>query len=254
MKENILGIKINAEPFEELMNRVIARLNTDPPKPMVIACANPHSIINTMKLNDFFQALNNFDLILPDGAGIVLASKILGGSIKKRISGPDFFIEFTKILNSRGGCSYFFLGSTEETLCRIKERMAREFPNIEVVGTYSPPFTKELYFPEEENEKMVEAVNDIKPDILWVGLTAPKQELWIHKNLHRLNVRVIGAIGAAFDFFAGTKKRSPKIFRKLGLEWLPRLIMEPKRMWRRNFVSTPLFIYYVFKERFRRRK
>jgi N-acetylglucosaminyldiphosphoundecaprenol N-acetyl-beta-D-mannosaminyltransferase len=98
---------------------------------------------------------------------------------------------------------------------------------------------------------MIEAVNSAKPDVLWVGMTAPKQEKWIANNISRLNVRFIGAIGAVFDFYAGKVKRSKPVFQRLGLEWLPRLINEPKRLWRRTFVSAPIFILHTGHEKIR---
>ena len=96
---------------------------------------------------------------------------------------------------------------------------------------------------------MIEAVNTAKPDVLWVGMTAPKQEKWIYQNRDKLDVKFIGAIGAVFDFYAGTVKRPHPIFQKMGLEWLPRLCSEPRRLWRRNFVSNPLFMLRVIKAR-----
>jgi N-acetylglucosaminyldiphosphoundecaprenol N-acetyl-beta-D-mannosaminyltransferase len=110
-------------------------------------------------------------------------------------------------------------------------------------GAYSPPF-KEV-FSEADSRKMVDAVNAAKPDVLWVGMTAPKQEKWIHQHRDRLNVRFIGAVGAVFDFYTGRVKRSSPVFQKLGLEWLPWLIQEPRRLFYRNFVSTPKFLIKV---------
>ena len=100
------------------------------------------------------------------------------------------------------------------------------------------------------NQKMIEAINRVKPDVLWVGMTAPKQEKWIYQNKDKLDVKFIGAIGAVFDFYAGTKKRSQPFFQKIGLEWLPRLLGEPRRLWHRNFVSNPVFLMRVLRQRF----
>ena len=130
---------------------------------------------------------------------------------------------------------------------RIKERMSIDFPNVKVVGTFSPPFKED--FTDDENDLMVEAINRVNPDILWVGMTAPKQEKWIYKNKERLQTKFIGAIGAVFDFYAGTKKRSHPWFQEHGLEWLPRFLREPRRLWRRNFISTPSFFYRIIKYR-----
>ncbi len=127
------------------------------------------------------------------------------------------------------------------------DKMAVEYPDIEVVGTYSPPFKPE--FSDEENQKMVEAINSVSPDVLWVGMTAPKQEKWIYQHRNKLNVKFIGAIGAVFDFYTGNVKRSHPFFLKIGLEWLPRLLQEPRRLWQRNFVSNPMFMMRVIRKK-----
>ena len=152
--------------------------------------------------------------------------------------------------SERGGGSRFTLGSTEENLAQIRRRVAKEFPGIRWAGSYAPPFKAE--FTEEEDAAMVAAVNESGADVLWVGMTAPKQEIWIHRNLPRLNVQLAGAIGAAFDFYSGKVKRSHWVWRRLGLEWFPRLVQEPRRLWRRMLVSAPVFVWEVLRERLSR--
>lgn len=152
-------------------------------------------------------------------------------------------------LEECGGLRYFFLGSHDDVLSRICKKLSTEYPAIEVCGTYSPPYKEE--FDDRDNEVMVDIINKAKPDVLWVGMTAPKQEKWIYQNKDRLSVPFIGAIGAVFDFYAGTIKRPSLIWRTLGLEWLGRFVREPRRMWTRNFVSTPIFMYWVLKEKLR---
>jgi N-acetylglucosaminyldiphosphoundecaprenol N-acetyl-beta-D-mannosaminyltransferase len=126
--------------------------------------------------------------------------------------------------------------------------MNKYFPSVKVVGTYSPPF-KDV-FSEDDNEKMVRSINQVRPDVLWVGMTAPKQEKWIYEHMDKLDISLACAIGAVFDFYAETKGRAPEWVRRLGLEWLPRLINEPVRLFKRNFISSPLFLFYVFKQKF----
>lgn len=210
-------------------------------------CLNPHSFVEAMERPRFRVALQGADWLVPDGVGIVVASRLLGGTIKGRVTGPDVFLEVMKRLDKVGG-SVFFLGSSTEVLDRIETRANSEFPNLKVVGTYSPPYADA--FSEAENLDMVSAINAARPDVLWVGMTAPKQECWIADHRHLLNVRVAGAIGAAFDFYAGTVKRSPKFFRSIGLEWLPRLLAQPRRLGRRMFVSAPIFMIEVLKVKF----
>lgn len=214
----------------------------------VLICANPHSLVQAKNDVLFQQAIHDADLLTPDGAGIVLASKILSGSIKDRITGSDIFQNLSTRLNETGGKSYFFLGSSKETLASIKDKLAVDYPKISFAGSYSPPYKQE--FTEEDNRKMIEVVNSAKPDVLWVGMTAPKQEKWIHQHRDQLNAKFIGAIGAVFDFYVGNVKRSHPAFQKTGLEWLPRLLQEPRRLFRRNFISSPLFLWRVLQQKF----
>ena len=210
-----------------------------------IACTNPHSLVVAKKDPYFSESLQNADILLPDGIGIVLAAKILGIDLTERVAGSDLFLGLSEKANTNGGLKYFFLGSTEEVLKKITDRMAKEFPNISICGALSPPFKPE--FTESDNMDMIEKINEAKPDVLWVGMTAPKQEKWIYQNKDNIDVPIMGAIGAVFDFYAGTVKRSPDWACKMGLEWLPRLLREPKRLFRRNFISSPLFLLMVLK-------
>lgn len=125
--------------------------------------------------------------------------------------------------------------------------MAQDFPNIELAGAYSPPFKPE--YTRAELDEMIAAVNAVEPDVLWVGMTAPKQEKWIYDNLSMLDVKFVGAIGAVFDFYTGRVKRAHPIFQKLGLEWLPRLLQQPRRLWRRMFISAPIFLWHLLKQK-----
>jgi len=210
------------------------------------ACLNPHSVAVASRDPLFRESLQAADLLVADGAGVLLAAKLFGVPIPRRITGSDLFAALTAAASWRPGTRFFFLGSNAEVLDRIGKRMRREFPSIVVCGSYAPPYADS--FSEGETLRMVEAVNAARPDVLWVGMTAPKQEKWIFRNRERLMAPCIGAVGAVFDFYAGTKRRSPAIWRKLGLEWLHRFFQEPARMWRRNFVSTPRFLGIVMRE------
>jgi len=214
-----------------------------------MACANPHSLVVAAKDPAFEKALKKADILLPDGSGILIAGKILHLPIREKVAGTSFFLALSRAANAKRGMSFFFLGSSEQVLGLIRERLAREFPAIEICGTYSPPFKAE--FTDEENVAMVRAINGASPDVLWVGMTAPKQEKWIFKNRAKLQVPLICAIGAVFDFYGGTKKRSSDFWIKIGLEWLPRFLKEPRRLWERNLKSTPIFLVWVMRERFR---
>jgi len=245
--ESVLGYPVAVASLEECIKDILFCIESTERNKKYFVCANPHSIQIAQTDSLFDEALKNADLVVPDGVGVVLASRILQGKIKDRITGSDIFWGLNKRLNTLKGTSYFFLGSTEETLKAIKEKMTVEYPNIRFAGSYSPPYKAE--FSSEDSRKMVEAVNAVKPDVLWVGMTAPKQEKWIYQNKDKLDVKFIGAIGAVFDFYVGNVKRSHPVFQKMGLEWLPRLLQEPRRLFKRNFVSSPLFLLRVLQQR-----
>ena len=211
------------------------------------SCINPHSTVVSTSDLEFTESLMSSDILVPDGAGIGLASNILGKNIKERVTGSDLFFGISECANKKGGIKYFFLGSTQTVLDKISAKLAKDYPGIEVCGIYSPPYKPK--FSDEDNAVMIEMINQTKPDVLWVGMTAPKQEKWIHENRHKLQVPLSGAIGAVFDFYAGTVPRSPEWACRMGLEWLPRLIREPRRLFKRNFISSPLFLFMVFKEK-----
>lgn len=241
MKEPILGYQVDNLSVTHCCESIFRSLQGDNRR--WLACFNPHSYVVSLQDGSFASALKNADWLVPDGVGVLIASRALGGSIKERVTGSDVFTGLHRRMDEHGGFSVFFLGASEQTLFEIRERMACDYPNIIVAGTYSPPFKSE--FSTYELDAMIAAVNVASPDVLWVGMTAPKQEKWIVENLPRLDVRFAGAVGAVFDFYTGKVKRSHPIFQKLGLEWLPRLVQEPRRLWRRMFISAPLFIWHL---------
>ncbi|MDF2432099.1 MAG: N-acetylglucosaminyldiphosphoundecaprenol N-acetyl-beta-D-mannosaminyltransferase [Mucilaginibacter sp.] len=193
---------------------------------------------------DFKRALEASDVLLPDGIGIVVASKATNGVPIKKISGADLHKhQLVRLNQQKGRC--FYLGSSENTLNKIKERLQKEYPEI-LCESYSPPFKKD--FTAEENAAMIQKINEFKPDVLFVGMTAPKQEKWTNVNKDKIDARVICSIGAVFDFYAGTVKRPSNFWIKMGLEWFIRLCKEPKRMWKRYLYYGPIFVYILLKE------
>ena len=235
-----------------------AELARIPDGKVLINTINAHSFNTAQKDEAFAEALSKGDYLIPDGASIVKACRWLGAESrpKERIAGWDLF-EFEMMhLNSRmKECNIegmkkgrvMFLGSSERVLSLIRERAARDYPNLEVV-TYSPPYKPE--FSEEDNRAMIKAVNDADPDLLWIGMTAPKQEKWTYKHWQELDIHChCGTIGAVFDFYAETVKRAPLWWQEHSLEWLYRLLMEPRRMWRRYIIGNTKFLYYIYKER-----
>jgi N-acetylglucosaminyldiphosphoundecaprenol N-acetyl-beta-D-mannosaminyltransferase len=246
MKEGILGYDVDTLSVAECVDRVLDGMASGKQRQW-LACINPHSFVVSTKDHVFASALKDADWLIPDGVGIVLASKILGGTIRQRVTGPEVFSSLLQRLEASQHRRVFFMGSTRETLDGIEARIHRDHPNLEVVGAYSPPFR--AVYSADETDEMITAINAAEPDVLLVGLTAPKQEKWIFKNKARLNVEFIGAAGAMFDYFAGTLKTPSPIMVKLGLEFVHRLALEPRRLWRRTFVSAPVFVFHIVRAR-----
>ncbi len=175
-----------------------------------------------------------------------MASRILGGSIRKRITGSDLFAALSQKMNAYSGYRVFLMGSTPKTLEKICARMAKDYPNITIAGSYSPPYKSS--FTPDDIAKMVSMVNHANTDVLWVAMTAPKQEKLLYQCFNELNVPFAGAIGAVFDFYAKNIIRPNAFFQNMGLEWLPRLLQEPRRLYKRMAMSAPMFLGAVFKE------
>ncbi|MBP9155895.1 MAG: WecB/TagA/CpsF family glycosyltransferase [Xanthomonadales bacterium] len=243
MNEDVLGYHVSTEGKVACVTRMVDAIRRG--GHVWAACMNPHSYVVASDRQEFSDALKGADLMVPDGIGIVLASRWCGGDIHERVTGFDLFSGLHDALEASGGGRIFFLGSTAAVLSEIDTRMRRDWPGLEVVGTYSPPFAAQ--FSESDSAAMVAAVNAARPDVLWVGMTAPKQEEWLHAHWPLIDARFAGAIGAVFDFYAGRINRSHWIFQRLGFEWLPRLLQEPRRLWRRTFVSAPRFLWAVWR-------
>ena len=222
-------------------------LNTLPAGKLLINTINAHSYNIAQKDALHAETLTKCDVLIPDGAGVVKAVKWLKNIKIERIAGWDLFVFEMEKLNKTGGVC-FFLGSCDKVLKMIEKRSATDYVNIKVISL-SPPYKPE--FTENENAEIIRAINEANPDLLWIGMTAPKQEKWTYTHLNELNVNChIGTIGAVFDFYAGTIKRAPVWWQKHSLEWLFRLIQEPRRMWKRYLIGNVLFLYYILKEKY----
>jgi len=217
----------------------------------------------------FAKALTEGDYLIPDGMSIVKAYKFLnrnGSKKRKRVAGWDLFAyemarlneeaendqAYWKTMNpERERPVVMFMGSSEKVLSLIVKKAAQTYPNLKIV-TYSPPFKAE--FSEADNAAIISAINEANPDLLWIGMTAPKQEKWTYSHWNELNIHChVGTIGAVFDFFAGTSKRAPVWMQNCGMEWFFRLVHEPRRMWRRYIIGNTEFLMLVAHERWANR-
>ena len=254
MKRPVLGYQLDTDAatacVDDIFRTIAPPSESAPTAARWLACLNPHSYCVALDDEPFARALHSATWLIPDGIGVVWASRALGHPVAERVTGYDIFVGLLQRMQDAGGGSVFLLGSTDRTLELIGARLGREYPRVTICGAYAPPYAAS--FSAKENERIANRVNAARPDILFVGLSAPKQEKWIHQMRGHLQTPFIAAIGAVFDFYGGNIKRSSPVFQQLGLEWLPRLLQEPRRLWRRTFVSAPRFAWAVLQARLRR--
>lgn len=193
---------------------------------------------------------NSADLTLCDGVPLIWASRFLGnGVLKGRVTGLDLLPAFTETCYQKN-YSMFFLGGSETTLQKVCRSLEEQYPGIRIAGSYSPPYA--AAFSAEENQKILRLIEEAKPDILWVSLTAPKQDFWIYEHFAQLHTNIAIGIGGALDVMSGNISRAPLFMQKNGLEWLYRLYKEPRRLFRRYLIEAPAFIPALIKQKWKR--
>jgi N-acetylglucosaminyldiphosphoundecaprenol N-acetyl-beta-D-mannosaminyltransferase len=247
-KSNILKLRITKLDLSETLKFMADAIHKDQ---QLRICVTP---VNCLLWAQHDSALRNLyntaDICTADGVPLIWASKILGNPISGRVTGLDLLPEFAKVAAEKG-FTFFFLGAGDGVAERLKQKLEKQNPDLNVVGTYSPPYAKK--FSDEENQKMVDMINEVKPNVLWVSLTAPKQDYWIYEHFDKLDVNIAIGVGAAFDVVVGDIQRSPEWMQNYGLEWFYRLMKEPKRLYRRYLIEAPQFIPLVFAQAFRER-
>jgi N-acetylglucosaminyldiphosphoundecaprenol N-acetyl-beta-D-mannosaminyltransferase len=247
-KVNILNINVNTGNAESILNESIQLIDNN--KKFYICTINAYLAVRASEDVELLKILNNAEIVIPDGMPMVWYSKLSGKPIPGRISGYEFFYDFSKIAD-KNNYSYFFFGGTNDMVLNgVRNRLEKEFVNIEIKGLFCPPFMDT--FPDEFDDYIISTINKCKPDILWVGLSAPKQEKWIYKNIDKLDIKMAFGIGAAFNFYANIVKRAPLWMQKAGLEWLFRIFAEPKRLFKKYMVNNTKFIILIIKDFFKR--
>jgi N-acetylglucosaminyldiphosphoundecaprenol N-acetyl-beta-D-mannosaminyltransferase len=207
----------------------------------VLSFVNPHSVMVALKDPDMAKALRQSSLMLSDGIGIVVASRILGDSLIHRVTGPAFMLKLCE-WSQYYSYSHFFYGGADGVAEKLVECLTEKYPRLKIAGTHCPPFRK---LTPQEDDDVIRKINSSKPDIVWVGLGAPKQEIWINQHLGSIHTTAMIGVGAAFDFHSGQRKWAPKWIREMGIEWLYRFLQEPRRMWRRT-LNNILFLFCIF--------
>ncbi len=248
-KVNIAGVGFNNLSVDELRSAVNGCIGR---QEKVQVCFVPTNSVMAAHHNDEVKAVyNKSDLVICDGVPIKWASQLLGAPLKERITGFDFFPIFIEEC-IRKHYGVFFMGASPGVVERLVEHYEFVSPELKINGYYCPPMAAR--FSKEENERMIALINSSKADVLFVSLTAPKQDIWIQEHLNRLNVKVAMGVGAAFNSVIGNIRRAPVWMQQAGLEWFYRFLQEPGRLFKRYFVEAPPFIPLVVKQYLRNKK
>ncbi|HXE35334.1 MAG TPA: WecB/TagA/CpsF family glycosyltransferase [Verrucomicrobiae bacterium] len=237
---NVLGVRTHAVQIGKVVERMQEWIH-ERDGCRSVAAADMHCIVEAQRNSSFKDILNAADLVVPDGMPLVWLGRHQGYFLRRRVYGPDLLLAFCEESAGRR-YRHFFCGGEPGVAERLAESLKCRFPELNVVGTCSPPFRT---LNADEDAGIVEMINRAAPDVLWVGLGAPKQERWIHEHKDRLRVPVAVGIGAAFDLLSGRRRQAPSWMREHGLEWFFRLLQEPRRLWRRYLVCGPQFLAYV---------
>ena len=238
--ENILGVNIAVTSMEGTIRELTEKRNEW--KGQYICVSNVHTTIMAHENPEYMKIQNEAVMALPDGSPLSSYSRESGKTTAKRVTGPDLMRELL-IRSGENGFTHFFYGSTQDTLNKLREKIEERYPDARIVGMISPPF-RELT--PEEDEAYVKQINEANPDFVWVGLGAPKQEIWMAAHKGRINSIMIG-VGAAFAFESGEVKRAPKWVQNMKLEWFYRLLQDPKRLFKRYFVTNIKYLWLTRK-------
>lgn len=230
----ILGVKIHQVTNETAYNRFLALM--EQPKLSIICTPNTEIVMEAQNDSELKEILQDADLVIPDGIGLIYASKIHQLGLTERVTGIDTLERILKYANNTKKSIYLF-GGKPGVAEKAAERMIEVYPNLQIKGI------RDGFYKKEEEDKIINHINEVKPDILFVALGAPRQEKWIYNNRKILNAKVAMGVGGALDVWAGSAKRAPKIFQNMHLEWLYRLIKNPSRIGR--MMSLPKFMIKV---------
>ena len=209
-----------------------------------ITVTNTHVVIESWLNPEFKRILNSADYVVPDGMPLVWLGRLNGYPLKRRVYGPELMETFLRETGSK--YRHFIYGGKPGVPEKLCSNLRKQYPGLNFVGSCSPPFRPLTH---EEDEQIIELINELNPDVLWVGLGAPKQERWMYEHKDKLNVPVMLGVGAAFDLLAGNASQAPVFLRENGFEWLWRFLSEPRRLWRRYLVYAPLFVGLVILEK-----
>jgi N-acetylglucosaminyldiphosphoundecaprenol N-acetyl-beta-D-mannosaminyltransferase len=239
---DVLGVHISALDLERATEVIVGWIASGAKQ--YVCVRDVHGVMESRRDPALRDIHNQAGMTTPDGMPIVWAARYAGVRNASRVYGPDLMLQVAEALQRRGYSSFFY-GSTPDTVEKLIRRLREQFPRLEIAGSYQPPF-RDLS-PDEEDQ-IADAINAAAPQVVWVGLSTPKQERWMARNRHRLEANVLVGVGAAFDFHAGTVRQAPRWIQRSGFEWLYRLAREPRRLWRRYLRNIPAFVAAILRE------
>lgn len=240
---SVLGVRVDAVQIDQVVAKAVAWIDLRD-RCHFIAVTGMHGVTEAQHDLHFKQILNAADLVVPDGMPLVWLARVRGHRLKRRVYGPELMLSFFEQTDHKG-YRHFFYGGAPRAVDLLLQKLRNRFHGFQVAGAHSPPFRPHTV---EEDDEIISHINGTKADVLWVGLSTPKQEKWMHAHRDRLNVPVLVGVGAAFDINSGTKKQAPRWMREHGFEWLFRLLQEPRRLWHRYLVYGSQFTFYVVLE------
>jgi len=239
---NILGVGVSAITLSRAVSILEEWIAGSTPH--YVCVTGVHGVMESQRDRDLRRIHNEAGLVTPDGMPLVWISRLKGHSQVERVYGPDLMLAFCEA-SERKGYRHFLYGGGERVAERLTLRLKERFPGLAIVGTFSPPFRA---LEPAEDDEVVQRINEVRPDIIWVGLSTPKQERWMRAHVGRTTAPVLVGVGAAFDFHAGLKRQAPRWMQRAGLEWAFRLVHEPRRLWRRYLYNNPRFVLLILQQ------
>jgi N-acetylglucosaminyldiphosphoundecaprenol N-acetyl-beta-D-mannosaminyltransferase len=233
---NVLGVGVSAVSMQQALDTIADWVEAR--EPHYVCVSGVHGVMESHRDESLRRIHNAAGLVTPDGMPLAWLGRALGGTHVQRVYGPDLMLACCRDFAARG-YRHFFYGGAPGVPERLAARLRERIPSLRVAGCYSPPFRA---LTAEEDDSLVRRINQSAADVVWVGLSTPKQERWMHAHVARLNAPALIGVGAAFDFHAGMKRQAPRWMQRSGLEWLFRLATEPRRLWRRYLRNNPEFV------------
>lgn len=241
----ILKVPITQTNYIKLLSKVKHVINKQS-KIYICVCA-VHLIMEAQKNNNLLSGLQHAEIVTPDGMPLVWISRLYGNKNTSRVYGPDLTLMICKLAQNFN-YKVFLLGGAIGQSQQLTKKLQIKFPGIKILGAQNTPIRP---IPKKLNEQIIKRINELEPDIVFVGLGCPNQELWMIENRKKISAPILIGVGAAFDFITGNVKQAPKWIQNAGLEWLYRLIQEPKRLWKRYLIFNTIFILKVSKQIFK---